>query len=215
MLGGLRGCLGKLLVLGVVASVGLWAWWSYPDLIGRLRGMREPEAVEVVPSPELADATLDRFQAFQQSEAGSEMRLGDAELSSLVRYSLPGMVPPGIDEPTVRVRDGQINLGARVALAVLPDVPALREVLGLLPDTVPVEIRGTLAPFDSEHAALHVDRIEASKIPLPPRYTPEILNALGRTPVPGLPENALLVPLPRGLSAAYVLQDSLVLVAKR
>jgi hypothetical protein len=215
MLGGVRGCLGKLLVLVLVAGVGLWVWWSYPDLIGRLRGVKGPVAVEVVPSPELADATLDRFQAFQQGEGDSEMRLGDAELSSLVRYSLPGMIPPGVDEPNVRVSDGQITLGALVALAALPEVPALREVLGLLPDTVPVEIRGTLAPFDSERAALHVDRIEASKIPLPPRYTPEILNALGRTPAPGLPENALLVPLPRGLSAAYVLQDSLVLVAKR
>jgi hypothetical protein len=85
--------------------------------------------------------------------------------------------------------------------------------VALLPDTVPISIQGTLAPFGVRQAALHIDRIEASRIPLPTRYIPEVLAALGRVPADGLPSNALLVPLPSGLSAAYVLRDSLVLVA--
>jgi hypothetical protein len=211
---GVRSCLGRLLILAILAGVGVAVWWNYPELLDRVRGLREADtAPSAVPSPELADATLDRFEAFRAGTQGTEMRLGDAELSSLVRYSLPGVIPPGVQEAEVRVRDGQIHLGARVAMSSLPDIPALREVVGLLPDTVPVEIRGTLAPFDDERAALHVDRIEASRIPLPARYIPEILTALGRTHAQNLPSDALLVPLPRGLEAAYVLRDSLVLVA--
>jgi hypothetical protein len=212
---GLRSCVGRLVVLAVLAAAGAAVWWNYPDLVERVRALREPEAAEVQPSPELADATLDRFEAFQGGTQGSEMRLGDAELTSLVRYSLPGVLPPGVQDPTVHVNDGRLSLAAHVALEALPDLPALREVVGLLPDTVPVEIGGTLAPFEAERAALHVDKIEASRIPLPARYIPEILAALGRTHVQNLPPDALLVPLPRGLEAAYVLRDSLVLVAKR
>ena len=211
----LRGCVGRLLFLVILAGAGLAIWWNYPQLADRIRGIREPAGTMAEkPSPELADATLDRFETFQSGGA-SELQLGDAELTSLVRYSLPGRLPEGVNDPTVRVQDGQVYLGARVALRGLPDVPALREVVGLLPDTVPVEIRGTLAPFDIDRAALHVDQIEASRIPLPARYIPEILSKLGRAPEPNLPPDAVLVPLPRGLSQVYVLRDSLVLVAKR
>jgi hypothetical protein len=213
---GLRSCVGRLLILAVLAAAGAAVWWNYPQLLDRVRGFRgQEQAAEAVASPELADATLDRFEAFQAGSQGSEMKLGDAELSSLVRYSLPGVLPPGVEDPSVRVIDGRLHLAARVSLDALPDVPALREVVGLLPDTVPVEIRGTLAPFEAERAALHVDRIEASRIPLPARYIPEILSALGRAHTQNLPADALLVPLPRGLESAYVLRDSLVLVAKR
>jgi hypothetical protein len=210
----LRGCVGKLLFLLILAGVGVVVWWNYPQLLDRVRGIREPaETGAALPSPELADATLDRFETFQSGGVG-EMHLGDAELTSLVRYSVPGMLPEGVEDPSVRVQDGQVYLGARVAVRGLPDVPALREVMGLLPDTVPVEIRGTLAPFDIDRAALHVDQVQASRIPLPERYIPEILTKLGRVPEPNLPADAVLVPLPRGLSQVYVLRDSLVLVAK-
>ena len=43
------------------------------------------------------------------------------------------------------------------------------------------------------------------------RETAEILDALGRDTHPGLPSEALLVPLPSGLSSAYILADSLIL----
>jgi hypothetical protein len=214
MFGWLRGCTGRVLIVVLVAAAGAALWWKNPGIVDRLRGVGSSEPAALGPSPELADATLDRFEAFQGSDE-REMRLGDAELSSLVRYSLPGIVPPGVDEPTVTLRDGRIHLSARVALAALPDLPALGEVRALLPDTVPILIRGTLAPFGSQQAALHVDRIEASRIPLPARYVPELLSALGRAQIDDLPPNALLVPLPAGLSAAYVLRDSLVLVASR
>jgi hypothetical protein len=52
-------------------------------------------------------------------------------------------------------------------------------------------------------------------VPIPPRLVPEILKALGRTETAGLPPDALAVPLPRGLRAAYVRSDTLVLVAER
>jgi hypothetical protein len=199
------------LVAGATMAGVLWG----PELAERF-GLRsvEPLSAERVPSPELADTTLSRLEEFQRSDVGGELRLGEAELSSLVRYTLPGILPVGVTDPNVELRDGRVVLGARVAVSSLPELPALNDIVGLLPDTIQVEMEGTLQPLGEQQAALHVDRMEASRIPLPARLFPEILRALGRRDAPGLPPNAIGVPLPRGLSAAFVRGDTLVLVAR-
>jgi hypothetical protein len=205
-----------VIVATAVAYAG-WRWGEpvFPRL-ERALGRADPaaESVGPTPSPQLAEATLDRFEAFRSGE-GERLVLGGAELSSVVRYSLPGIIPPGVEEPTVVLRGGKVLLGARIALAAFPDLPALDEVAGLLPDTVDIQLRGTLLPFDEGHAAFHVERVEASRVPLPSRTIPGILRALGRVHREGLPPDALAVPLPGGLASAYVEEDSLVLVADR
>ena len=210
----MQGCVGK--AVGLVLIVGLAAavWWWGPGLLSELR---EPEAAEtaaVQPSPELARATLDRLEAFREG-GSTEVRLGGAEVTSLLRYGLPGMMPPGVSEPTAEMREGRLQLSARVALEALPEIPSLNEVVGLLPDTVEVEMRGSLVPLGSERIALHVESLEASRIPIPPRVTPAVLGALGRTDQPDLPQDAIAIPLPSGVRAVYVQQDSLVLVSDR
>jgi len=44
---------------------------------------------------------------------------------------------------------------------------------------------------------------------------PDVLKALGREYVGGLPDDAIAIPLPEGLKNAYILRDSLVLVSDR
>lgn len=209
------GCLRKALALMLLALVGV-ALWLWGPALWRRYATGEAEAPAALrPSPELAEATLDRLESFRTGTGGDELRLGGAEISSLLRYALPGILPPGVNDPTVRMSDGHLHLSARVAVEAFPELPALGEVLGILPDTVSVEIRGSLTPFDVSRAALHVDRIEAAHIPLPARMIPDVLNALGRKEILNLPPDAMAIPLPQGLSAAYVLRDSLVLVGER
>jgi hypothetical protein len=199
-----------LLLGGAVAAV-LWG----PQLARRFGiGARTEDETLVEVSPELADSTLSRFESFQSGRGDQELRLSSAELSSVVRYSLPGFLPAGVNEPSVVLQDSVVVLKARLAVASLPDLPALRDIVALLPDTIQVELGGRLIPL-GDQAALKVDRVEASRVPIPPRLVPEILKALGRTETAGLPPDALAVPLPRGLRAAYVRSDTLVLVAER
>ena len=68
-----------------------------------------------------------------------------------------------------------------------------------------------LVPFGEEESALLVHGVEASRIPIPRRLIPEILRAIGRVDRPGLPREALAVPLPAGLGSAYILSDSLII----
>jgi len=96
-------------------------------------------------------------------------------------------------------------------LGSFPDLPDLGPILGILPDTLDVAFEAALMPFGNGRAALLIHHLEASRIPLPRRFIPDILTAVGRTNQPGLPPEALLVPLPSGLGSAYILTDSLIL----
>jgi hypothetical protein len=216
---GLLKKLGWTVVLLLVAYAGFrWGPIVFPRL-ERALGMSRPEAsaepVKEEPSAELADRTLDRFERFRKGEGSERLALGGIELTSVMRYALPGIVPPGVDRPTVTLSDGRVGLRARVARAAFPRLPRLDDVLGILPDTVEVQIEGSLVPLDREHLALLVDHIEAARIPLPRRMIPQVLAGFGRDGSSALPEDALAVPLPDGLHSVYVQRDSLVLIAER
>ena len=57
-----------------------------------------------------------------------------------------------------------------------------------------------------------IDAVAAQRIPLPRRLVPSALEALGREDCPDLPDDAIELPLPKGVRAAYVRGDSLVLL---
>lgn len=195
------------IVLLVVGGFLLWVRMSAPPLLGDEEGGGA--------SQELAEVTLDRVESLRAGPAGGHLALGEAELSSVVRYALPGLLPPGVAAPAVAIRDGAVTLRARVATAAFPDLPALGDVIGLLPDTVDVIAEGHIASFGKESLAYRVSAIEAAGIPLPARLIPNVLAALGRQKRTSLPENALHIPLPGGIDSVYVIRDSLVLVSDR
>lgn len=206
-----------LLALGAAAYAGFrWGPAVFPRLEA-LVGVEPtteggPEAPE--PTPELAEATLDRFERFRAGEEGDRLAVGSTELTAVVRHSLPGLLPPGVAEPSVRLADGKVNVSARVAVEAFPRLPALDQVVGLLPDTLLMEMRGSLVPLDQTHLALVVDRVRAARVPIPARMTGEVLRGLrGDRGAPGLPGDALPVPLPDGLDSVFVQRDSLVLLA--
>jgi hypothetical protein len=222
MRGCLKGCLTSVGLLVVLTSVAYAGWrWGEPvfpwieSVTGVERDTVGADDLSSAPSPELASATLERIEALQAGAAGSRLALDGAELTSLIRHGLPGIVPAGVGEPTVRMDDDRVTLSGRVALDAFRDLQGFDEVAGLLPDTVDVVLKGVLMGLDDAHAAFQIDRVEASRVPLPRRLIPGILGALGREERPGLPSTALAIPLPPGLAAAYVQSGQLVLVADR
>lgn len=207
-----------LLALLVAAYAGFrWGPTVLPrleEMVGVERSGGESEEDDPEPTPELAEATLDRFERFRAGEEGGRMAVGGPELTAVVRHSLPGLLPPGVRDPTVEMGDGKVNVSARVAVDAFPRLPALDQVVGFLPDTLLMEIRGSLVPLDSNHLALVVDRVRAARVPIPSRMTHEVLGGLrGDRGGAGLPEDALPVPLPDGLDSVFVQRDSLVLLA--
>ena len=216
------GLVKKLISLGVLLVVAYagyrWGPAFFPAVeraLGRAPAEAlEAEAAPAGPSAEVAEATLDRFEAFRSGD-GDRLALGGGELTSVVRYALPGIIPPGVSEPTVGLSEGRIHLSARVAVDAFPRLPKLDEIVGLLPDTVLIEMDGTLVALDQSFLALMVDRVHAARIPIPSRMVPEVLKGLGRGGTATLPKDALAVPIPDGIGAVFIQRDSLVLVAKR
>jgi hypothetical protein len=205
---------GRAFLLGgFVLAAAAGGWWYWPQAAARLGEAPEASASLAV-SPELAEATLDRIEGLRAADGG-QLALGDAELTSVVRYALPGILPPGVGEPSVSIESGTVTVSARLATSAFPDLPALGQVIGLLPDTVPVRIEGKLSRYGKESMAFFVSHVEAARIPLPDRLVPQVLGALGRQERQGLPANALHIPMPGGLDSVYVARDSLVLVADR
>jgi hypothetical protein len=214
MLGWLRSLLGKIVavVALVVAAYAGWIWG--PLVFPRIQdwmGMSPPDvAAGPAPSAELADSVLSRVQAFPGGVDG-EIALSGREVTSVIRYSVPGLIPSGIRDPEVTFQDGHVFLSAEVILASFPNLPDLGPILGMLPDTLHVEMEASLMPYGAEESALLIHGLEASRIPIPRRLIPEILRAMGRTDRPGLPPEAMAVPLPASLGAVYILADSLII----
>lgn len=197
-----------------LALVG-YAGWRWGDdavtaVIERTASVHEDREEA---TPELAEEARKAIDALRRDPEAVELSLTASELESLVRYSAPGVLPEGVTPPRVTFRSDEMHLEGRVAVDAFPRMPEVERLVGVLPDTVSVEVVGSVLPYEEGRAALRVQRIRVAGIPLPRRLTPRLLEILGRRERPGLPPDAMEVPLPAGLTSAYILSDSLVLVA--
>ncbi|GMR14175.1 MAG: hypothetical protein BMS9Abin29_2414 [Gemmatimonadota bacterium] len=215
--GGLKSCLARMALLVVLAGGGYAAWRWSPEVMPRVQAwlQGEPVTEKELASPELAQATLDRFQALRNGSGPGRIALGNVELVSVLRYSLAGLIPEQVSEASVTLADDALTLSGKVPLNALEGLGEIGSAVGFLPDTLLLELEGSLVPLDDRRTAVVIHKVIASHIPLPDRMIAGVLRSLGRQPDEGLPPDALLVPLPSGLESAYILRDSLVLVADR
>jgi hypothetical protein len=196
--------LGGFLLLFVVLIVGL-AWLFRDSLPVPRRGA--PPTVEGV-SPELAAVAEDKLRALR--DEGRPAALSGAELTSLLRYRFAFEEVFGIAGPAVIVEDGQLRVGGMIATERLPRHPDLDRVRTFLPDTAVVEVAGTLTALDERRGAFEVREVSFAEVPIPRRYHGSILERVGRTPQPGLPEDAVAFPLPEGARTVRIEGDQVV-----
>ena len=202
----------KLMLLGLLIPVvyaGLKWGLIQVNCLDICQGCSE----DVQPSPALSDLTMDRFEQMRWGELGDKLMLSSVEVSSVVRYAIPGMIPPGLLKPRVDFEEGQVRLSGLVVAREFPGLPKLDEIIGLLPDTMAVEMQGVIASLDQSYFSLIINKLWMVKIPMPSSLIPAILIAFGREGRKALPRNALLIPKPDGIGSAFVQGDSLLLSA--
>lgn len=210
-----RGCIGSVMtgVLLVFAAYGGWKWGD--RVFPRAEAWISQTASDTGPPIEIsegsAQAAEGRFDRFAQTGGPGEVLFDSAELTSLIRFRLSDRLPPAVMEPEIRVEDDRATLRGRVALDQVPQFPDLREFEALLSDTVPFTAEGILIPSRGTGAAFLVDGLHIGRVPLPRRVIPSVLNALGRTDRDGLPDDAIELPLPSGVTSAYLRDGHLVL----
>lgn len=128
-------------------------------------------------TPELASRTVDRLQLFRTGNAGARLTLTDDEITALLRHGMPGVLPAGIHDPVVRLTSGAVLVEARLATDEFAGRGPLTSVLGALPDTLAVALRGRLSS-SPDRLVLTVENARASGVPLPPGVVAAIVGAL-------------------------------------
>ena len=209
-------------VLGLLAFVfAAWAGWQwgdyvFPPLLERAGIAQEPViAVDgVEPSPELGQDAWNRILDFMES-GGEDIELSGVEVTSLLRYSRAEQVPEGMGDPAVFFEEGRAVASADVAVSDFPGLPDMGPVAGMIPDTVRVQITGSVIGFGEGEAVLFAQGIEIGGVPLPRAVIPEVMRGLGRAHRPGLPPEAVAVDLPDGIASVHVSGDRLVVVGSR
>jgi hypothetical protein len=205
------GCLKLLFTLLVVAGIATLSYLNRDRIATLWRG-DQPD-IEVA-SPELARVASEKLADL---EAGKKrmIALTEVELQSLLLYKYRALLPAFVDSPRVELNGDKIVVKGRVPLDRLPQFDELGSAAEFLPDTTELGVTGALLPLRVGRIALAVDQVRAARIPLPQRVIPAALRKLGRKDEPGLPSDALALPLPPGADAAYVRGDSLIFLANR
>lgn len=198
----------------IVAAYGGWKWGDglFPRVESRL-GIGTGSAAADEVTPELAGATMRKIEAFRDS-GQAELRLGSVEVSSVLRYTIPGMLPDGVVNARVMFEEDRLQIDARVlpARMEIPEFTGWVGIAEMLPDTVPVSVSGSLTRFGERRSILLIQGIHVQGVALPETAFPEILEALGRAEITGLPASAILVPEVAGMGTAVIRDGALVLV---
>jgi len=207
------GCLRRLLVLALLAGGASAAWYYRHAIVGVFEDVRGTSRASAVPGPALAEEVHGRLALLSGSRP-SRVAFSEAELQSLLDYRIAAYLPSFITAPRVELDGGRIRLHARISTDQLSRRIDLGEIAELLPDTTPIVVTGQLIPLDGDRVGLAVDEITAARIPVPRAAIPSLLRRFGREDEPGLPADAIALPLPTGAAAAYVRGDSLVFVPR-
>lgn len=207
------GCIKSVVMLALLLAVGVFAFLNRDKLSGtwhRVKGDTPP--VVLVSSREVATAAVAKLKDLESGKT-ERITLTQVELQSLLEYKYRELLPAFVDSPQVKLNGNKIEVNARVPVDRIPQFSGFGEAVTFLPDTTEVSVTGELLPLRPGRVALAVDQVKAARIPLPRRLIADALRKLGRKDEPGLPSEALSMPLPPGADAAYVRGDSLVFLS--
>jgi hypothetical protein len=207
------GCLRRMIAAVVIVALLAGAYIYRQRLQGAWQDLRGTRQQEVTASPELAGVAEAKLDALRDGTS-DYAALSAVELESLLQYRYQAAVPAFLGVPTIELQGERIRLRARVPVDKLPNVEGLGEAAAFLPDTTELSVAGRLLPLGAGRIAFAIEDVSAQRFPLPRRMVPRALERLGRRDEPGLPADAMALPLPPGIQAAYVRRDSLVLLAR-
>ena len=207
------GCMRRIILLVVLLLLLALAWIFRDRLRDQWRQFRGNDEVAAAAGPELADAANAKLESLRDGTT-DRVALGSAELESLLHYKYAGVLPAFARDPAVELDQDRIRLRVRVPADQLPDVKGLGDLGSFLPDTTELQLTGTLLPLNGGRIALAVSEVQAARFPMPDRMIHDALKRIGRRDEPGLPKDAIGVALPSGITAAYIRNDSLVLISR-
>lgn len=197
--------LGCLVIIAGVA--GAWLYRDRVMEIGErlLRGESEPPPASGRPGTRALAVAKARADSVARGRADSVV-LSPSETASLVGAGLPPVVRSQLDSLEVRLLDGRVEVGARLATGRLP-----RDAVGplgvALRDREPIRASGPLSVVTPGVGEWTIDRLEVRGMPLPADAVPALLERLFAEPG----RRSVALTLPPGVRAIRVSPAGLVL----
>jgi hypothetical protein len=205
------GCVGRGILLGLfLVLVGVAAfWWAQSS--GLIRAPSHRAMVSLEPPSEVLAMVAEEKLEVMRNGGGGDVVLSGPEIESLLLYRFEDRWPRGVSSPSVHMRDGELYLGLQISRDLLPTLPDMDALTMFLPDTVPVQLQGRVLALAGGGAALMVQRIDASAIPIPRRLFALLLAQVQGQPAPGVPPEALVLPLPQAVRSLRIEGSNLII----
>lgn len=204
----IKNCLARVGCLALILVVVAGGWLFRDDLAGWWRRLEITSASQ--PSEDLAERATQKLEAVTARDGMRRLELSQAEIQSLLTYRAGPLLPAGITEPVVELRDSTVLLSARVDPRGLEGLASPEVVERLFSDSAKVVVElwpGVLTPGV---ARVEILTLQAGSIVVPSMMVPWILESIE---MPGVETTGvtLLLPTPGRVADFEVESGKLVL----
>ena len=174
--GMIKNCLARIGCLALILVVVAGGWLFRDDIAGWWRQLEITSASQ--PSENLAERATSKLEAMASRDGPQRLELGQAEIQSLLTYRAEPMLPAGISDPVVELRDSTLLLSARVDPRGLEGLASPEVVERLFSDSAKVVVEllpGVVAPGVAQ---VEVMTLQAGSIVVPSMMVPWILESI-------------------------------------
>jgi hypothetical protein len=209
--GCLGGCLARLFLTMSVLTAVIVGWFFGPVFVSGIEGILSDRGSIRQGSSEVAEDAFGRLSRFQKSESGTLLSFNAEEVVSLLMHSGDPVLPDVAIGLGIEMIEGMAVASSRIAKSDFPDMIVRREMSAFLPDTVSITLEGSLIPLTNKEIGFAIYGAQISFISLPVQVIPQLLSFFGIDTQDGYPGSVFRIPLPNGVSGAYILHDRLYL----
>jgi len=200
-----------MLVFVLLIGVVTLAWFRGPELWDFARGDTETagEGRGAAVDEVLANEVMARFRRAIEEDSTS-LSFSGREIEAVLRNRFTDRIPRGGSDPKVRFESGEVQVSARIPRDSLSLPSEMERGRALLPQQVPIELRGVLLSTASGPVFV-VRRVQVGGLPVPRRISDRVIGHLRAGEEGSLPPSTLSIQLPPEAREVYIDGDRLVL----
>ncbi len=189
----IRNCLARIGCLALIVLLVAGAWWFRHDLTRWWNRLEITSVSE--PSEDLARRAEREVEEFVASDGRDGLTLTQAEIQSLLTFRAQELLPDGISETQIEMRDSTLLLSARVDPFGIEGLASPELLERFLSDSARVVVELAPGVLQPGVASVRVMTLQAGSLVVPSMMVPWILGGLE---IPGVEAtgSTLLVPLP-------------------
>ena len=188
-----KNCLSRIGCLTLILVVVAAGWWFRDDIAGWWNRLEITASSQ--PSEDLARRAEEELGRLAEAGGAAGLELSQAEIQSLLTYRAEPLLPAGVSDLLVELRDSTLLVSARVDPKELDGLASPELVERLLSDSARVVVELAPGVLQPGVATIEVVTLQAGSVVVPSMMIPWILGSLD---LPGVEATGklLLIPLP-------------------